>query len=36
MKIKTVCNKLVEIVNNIDTSGLVLKNMYDTQSRVRK
>ena len=27
---KTVYNKLVEKVNNIDTSGFVLKTKYDT------
>ena len=26
----TVCDKLVTKVNNIDTTGFVLKNKYDT------
>ena len=33
---KTVYDKLVEKVNNIDTSGFVLKTKYDRQNRSRK
>ena len=33
---KTVYNKLVETVNNIDTSRFILKTKYDTDKTVRK
>ena len=35
MKKKVVYDKLVEKVNNIDTSGLVLKTKYDRQNRLK-
>ena len=33
---KTVYNKLVETVNNIDTSRFILKTKYNTDKTVRK